>query len=248
MLIIKMRKLIKYFLKVRRELLLLLIIAIVTHLLIEIVFNQYEEIFVGAYYFGQFFSKLSIAYISAFIFYFFVVHIKNERDKENINEYIGHKVFDILTSAHLLIQPFQNKTDKKARFQYFDFEELKKLLHSINRNDNEAPLKVGGINGRNANWIEWYEYLKESTLKSIEEIFIRYNHLDSELIKLLTRIQNSMFFKQFDMLYNFEYINTFKIYEYQIYNYLNHIKNLEDYAKKHFQGHEFITKDFVEGS
>ena len=191
-----MTKLLKYFLSVRKELLNLLIIAICTYFLIEVVFNQYEEIFNGAYYWGQFFSKISIAYISAFIFYFFVVHIKNERDKENINEFVGHKVFDILTSAHLLIQPLQEKTNKKAKLEYFEFDELKKLLRSIKRNENEAPLRIGGINGRSANWIEWYEYLKDSTLKYIEEIFIRYNHLDTDLVKLLTRIQNSLFFKR----------------------------------------------------
>jgi hypothetical protein len=186
-----MRNLFKYLKKVRRDLLLLLGVALTTHLLIEVVFNNYAGLFKGAHALGQFFSRISLAYVTSFIFYFVVVHLKSERDKENINEYVGKKVYDILTSARLLIQPLLQKNNSKATFRYMQKKELTELLRSIKRDEKEAPLIIGE---QNATWVQWYEYLKKSTEDSISEIFARYNHLDTKLIKRLTRIHRSLFF------------------------------------------------------
>ena len=196
-------KLYQYFLKTRKDLKILLLIALATYFLIELVLNNYSELFLGANKFGEFFSKISTSYISAFIFYFIVVHIKNEKDKENINEYVGHKVYSIITSAHLIITPFLRKTEPKAHFKYLNSSELNKLLSSINRLDKEAPFIS---NGEHTNWIEWLEYLKKSKLKSIKEIYARYNHVDTKLIKILTRIENSLYITQFDFLYSLNMI------------------------------------------
>ena len=237
-------KLVKYFGNVRKDLKLLLFLAFGLYLSIEFVFNNYPEIFTNANKVGQLFSKLSISYISAFIFYFVVVHIKNENDKENINEYVGHKVYAIITSAHLIIQPMLQKSDKNALFEYLSNEDLNKLLSSINRAENEAPLRFKN-ESENANWMEWLAYLKESTENSLKEIYVRYTHMDSKLIKILTRIENSLYLSQFDSLLNFEHDKTFKIYSLQIQTYLKLIKDLEEYADKHFKEFKYRTGEFV---
>lgn len=237
-----MKKIFKYFLTVNRSLLFGLVGALFIYFLIELVLNNYSELFPGAHTVGQLFSILSISYIASFIFYFIVVHIKSEEDKENINEYVGYKVYSIITSAHLFIQPLQQTKDKKAKFEDLDLANLKTLLRSINRNSKDAPYI---INDQNATWLQWFEYLKESTQSNIKEIFVRYNHLDSKLIRLVTRIENSMFFYQWDLLYNFQYDSTFGIYELQIKSYLTHIKELEEYAEKHFKKHQYTTHEFM---
>lgn len=237
-------KLFKYFKNVRKDLKQILFLAFSLYFSIEFIFNNYAEIFTNADKVGQLISKLSISYISAFIFYFVVVHIKSENDKENINEYLGYKVYSIITSAHLIIQPMLQKFDNKARFEYLDNEKLSNLLTSINRADKEAPLRFKDEN-ENANWMEWLAYLKESTEKSLSEIYVRYTHMDSKLIKILTRIENSLYISQFDLLLNFEYDKTFTLYDLQIRTYLKHIKDLEDYADKNFKKFKYRNGEFV---
>ena len=170
-----MSKIFQYFKTVRNDLKYILYTALFLYILIEFFLSEYSEIFPFGYKIGQLISKLSISYISAFIFYFIVVHIKSEKDKENINEYVGHKIYSIITSAMLIILPIIRKSDEKADFKYLELEDLEKLLSSVNRNDKSSPLI---INNENANWIEWYKYLKKSTEKSISELYKRYNHLD----------------------------------------------------------------------
>jgi hypothetical protein len=237
-----LRELLKNFKTVRRELLILLALSIFTYFLIELYLIDIPEIFKGGYQVGQFMTRVCQSYVSAFIFYFIVVHIKNENDKRNINEYVGYKVHSILTSAHLFIQPLQQKVDKKASFKYMTKSELGQLLRSINRNAQEAPYIIGE---RTGTWMEWYEYLKESSLDSLKEIFVRLPYLDSELVKRLTRIENSLFFKQWELLYHIERDQTFGIYEFQIGAYLNLIKDLEDYAEKKFPDNKFMTSEFI---
>jgi len=237
-----MPKIIKYFLKVRKDLLTILITAILTYFSIELWFNNYSEIFQGANKIGQFISKLSISYISAFIFYFIVVHIKNEKDKENINEYVGYKVYDILTSAHLFIQPFLQIENKKASFDDLEIIKLHTLLASIIRDSKDAPYIV---NDKNGTWLDWWEYLKESTFKSFAHIYVRYNHIDTKLIKILTRMENSLFYTQWDMLYINEYDKTFGLYSTQIKMYLSHVKDLQDYADKNLSEYRNRTTEFM---
>ena len=88
-------KLYDYFKKVRKELKILLFISIVGYFLI-VWLSTFPEIFTGANKIGEFFSKLCIAYTTSFIFYFIVVHIKTERDKENVGEYVAIKLSDII--------------------------------------------------------------------------------------------------------------------------------------------------------
>ena len=126
-----MKQLYQYFRKVRKELKLLLLLAIAAYFIIELLLRNYPPIFHNASKVGDFFSKLSVAYISAFIFYFIVIHIKSEKDKENINEFVGHKVYQIVTCGHLLIKPLQQKFDKNATFKYMDSGDLSTLLSAI---------------------------------------------------------------------------------------------------------------------
>ena len=237
-----MRELLRNFKTVRRELLILLGLSLFIYFLIELYLIDIPEYFKGGYKLGQFMIRVAQSYVSAFIFYFIVVHIKNEKDKKNINEYVGHKVHSILTSAHLFIQPLQQKTDNKASFKYMSQSELGQLLRSINRNAQEAPLIIGG---RTGTWMEWFEYLKESTLESLKEIFVRLPYLDSELVKRLTRIENSLFFEQWQLLYYIDIDQTFGLYEFQIGTYLNLVKDLEDYAERKFADHKFVTSEFI---
>lgn len=237
-----MIKLYQYLLKVRKDLLFLLLIAIFTYILIEFWFINYIELFPGAFKVGQFFSKLSISYISAFIFYFIVVHIKSEKDKANVNEFVGHKVYSIITCANLFIQPLLQKDNPKAKFEDFDLNNLKKLLRSIDRNSKEAPYL---INNENATWLVWFEYLKNSTFDSINNIFNRYQYVDTNLIKLITRIENSLFFTQWNLLYRFDFDNTFGLYEFQIRTYLKLINDLKEYADKNLNEYQYIKSEFL---
>ena len=61
----------------------------------------------------------------------------------------------------------------------------------------------------------------------------------------MTRIENSLFFSQFEILYNSTHDNTFRIYKVQIQTYLTHIKELEEYADANYKKHQYMTSEFI---
>lgn len=237
-----MKNMIKATRGIRKDLAVLLAISVSSYLLIELYLVKIPSFIPGAYELGQFFSKISISYISGFIFYFIVVHLKAVKDKEHVNEYVGHEVFSIITSGHLIIQPLMEKTDKSATFRYLDSDELYTLLSSIDPLAKESPMSRDEIN---YTWVQWYDYLINSTKGHIEQIFKRFHFLDAELIKLLTRIEHSLFIVQFNFLISNANEGDLSIYQTQIQMYLNLLEELETYAEKHLKPYKHLTSEFM---
>lgn len=238
-----MKNIYKYFRSVRIELKIILAISFSIYLLIELVLRNFPPLFSNASSMADLISNLCASYISAFIFYFVVVHAKSEKDKENIYEYIGHEVYSIITNGHLFIQPLMQLSDPKARFYYPSSEELGLLLSSVNKYDTNAPISFE--NGEKGNWIDWFEFLKRGILENINEI-LAFNHMsDSELIKLIQRIKNCMFFTQYNLLYEDGFGITLSVLHTQIHYFLNNLQQLEDYADEHLKEYKYITGEFM---
>lgn len=225
----------KYFKKVRKELRYLLIVSISVYWAIEFL-NNFGEIVNGAHKLGVFFSNLCVSTVSAFIFYFIVVHIKEEKDRENVSEYVGIRVSDIVTTGYLFFTPFSKKS----------FKDL--TLNDLSRTALSAVDKTGTdtnliSNHEPMSWLGYYEHLKKEMLISINVVLSRYSHLDSELIRILSAVEHSLFFDHWNMLYNFQDM-TFGMYELQLQAYFLVIKDLEDYSQKHFPNAPHIRGEF----
>jgi hypothetical protein len=82
----------KYILTVRKNLLIMLIGSVI--LLFSLEFLILGNISIESKWYKVFniISKLSLAYISAFIFYFLNIHIKQERDKFHTHPYISDRL------------------------------------------------------------------------------------------------------------------------------------------------------------
>ncbi len=234
-----MKKLYIYFKKIRKELKALLLISLVGYFLI-VLLNIFPEAFPGANKIGEFFSKLCIAYTTSLIFYFVVVHIKTERDKENVGEYVAIKLSDIITVGHLYYDPFLNG----KRFEDLKPSDLTRLiLDKVKRNEpGRGYIK---FDGTPYTWLQIYEDHKKSTFEALDIIFRRYSHLDSKLIKLLSRVEDSMMYFQWQLLYSFPRDESFGMFQFQLQTYLLVIKDLEDYTKKNYGRAEAIRGDFL---
>ena len=227
---------------VRKELVFLLFLAIFTYFLIELFLNNYPEIFKGASKIGVFFSRISISYISAFIFYFLVVHLGKERDKDNINEIIEQRVADIITSGHSLILPMIRIENPKASYESFDMSGLGTLLSKVKKSDVCEGYTMGG---KPITHVQHFEWVKRDSMKALNEIFDRYNHLDSELIKLLSRLKSSFLFEQWNFLYAHTFDETFFSMELPIHTYQIHLNDLEKYYNKHLKRVARNRSEFV---
>ncbi len=104
-----MKRYSRYFRTMRTELQVLLCLALLTIFLIEFVLSLIPELFHGGAALGTIISRICLSYVSSYIFYFFVVHSKSQRDKENIYGYIAKKSDSIVGDAKSLIASLKKR-------------------------------------------------------------------------------------------------------------------------------------------
>lgn len=129
---------------VRKDLGLIFIIALLTICVIDFLLIDIPELFNGGYKLGQIIYKLCLSYISAFIFYFLVVHIKQQKDKENLYSYVAKKVYMVIGSAWGLIAEISKASNITLAEKYPTKVELDIICKAINPNAN-APLLLGKL-------------------------------------------------------------------------------------------------------
>lgn len=217
---------------IKKDLGFLFIGAILTICLIDFWLIDIPERFKGGFKFGQIIYKLSMSYTSAFIFYFLVVHIKQQKDKENLYSYVAKKVYIVIGSAWGLISEISRASNITLAAKYPSKEELDVICKSINPNAN-APLLLGR-SGNYANWIQYLDYSKKRSNDATEKIFKKMPFLETELVNVLAKIEDNSHFMVLGHLVNSMPIKNQDITAFQsnISAYFELIKELEKYADK----------------
>ncbi len=139
----------------RSDLSILFLAAIIFIILMNFWFVNIPEIFKGAGKIGQISYELSFAYVSAFIFYFLVVHLKDQKDKENLYNYISNKTLSVIGIAKSLINAIAKEANVNLANDYPNRSELNEICKLINPN-SKAPLLLMNMNY--ANWLQYFDY------------------------------------------------------------------------------------------
>ncbi len=217
---------------IRKDLGFFFIGALLTVCIIDFWLSDIPELFSGGYKLGQIIYKLCMSYISAFIFYFLVVHIKQQKDKENLYLYVSKKVHIINSSASGLISAISKASKITLTEKYPSKEELDIICKSINPNTN-APLVLGPRDNY-ANWIQYFNYSKKRSNDATEKVFRKMPFLETELVNILSRIEDNDFFT---VLPHFTYDRPIgnqdiTVFKQCLFSYFELIKELEKYTDK----------------
>lgn len=217
---------------IRKDLSLIFIGALITICIIDFLLIDIPEIFIGGYKFGQIIYKLCMSYISAFIFYFLVVHIKQQKDKKNLYPYVTKKVNRVIGSAWVIIAEIAKASNITLAEKYPTKEELDIICKKINPHA-KAPLLLGSKEN-NVNWIQYFDFHKKRSNDAIEKAFKNMPFLESELVNILTRIEDNSLFMYLVHLVNIMPIKNQDITFIQsnLSDYIELIKKLEKYAVK----------------
>lgn len=226
-----MKKYWRYLKSIRKELLFLFFLALGTLILIDFWLIEIPEKFNGGAKIGRIAYRLSISYISAFIFYFLVVHLKNQKDKENIYSYISGKVYTIINTAKDLVNSLSKESNVAIENVYPTESELTKICSLINPN-SKAPLILGRLSNY-ANWIQFFNYYRERSNDATQKIYLKMNFLDSDLVSHLARIEDCSHFGTIKLMNNLPIRNkNLSEFEPELLKYFNLVKDLEKYYNK----------------
>lgn len=224
-----MKKIFKYISSLRKDIGFVLICSIVIVILIDFWLIDIPEVFHGGYKLGQLLHHLCLAFISAFIFYFLVVHVKAQKDKSNLNIYIRMKVNGLIGDAKGLVKEMAMSINEDLTI---DIPSKEKMLTIYNKIDPHAKAPMLLSNHINADWIEYIFYKKVRSIETIDKLRTLMPFLDSILISIISDLEDCSHFKMLRFYRNSSSIENTDItfLKSTFDEYLELIKKLESYS------------------
>lgn len=224
-------KFLKNILAVNPYLNLALIIAIASVVLMEAYLFDIPELIPWGEEFGTIYYKLCLSLMASYIFYFIVIHLKSQSDKENINAFVATKSYGVVGDYKSQIQALKKEVNSTISDDYLSKEQIEDVFKMIDPKNN-APLLLGQF-GSYANWIQYMSYHKDRTQKLIQKIFIKMPFLDSKLVRLLAEIDDCTHFVVIESTLNLKFGNNdMSAWAGSFYEYSIKCKELEEYNEK----------------
>ncbi len=169
------------------------------------VLNQYTEIFNGAYELGLIFEAILVSVLASYIFYFFVVHIKEYSDRLHTKPYIQkHALLPVGDCVRQLFE-FARIVNTPMPLEKIDEVLISSAFQKIDPYSN-APLILGPSN-LHANWFQYFDYHRNRTRESISRVFSQLIYVDAELISILSAIDECSHFSHLNMFLNSQVSN-----------------------------------------
>jgi len=205
------------------------------------------ELFSGSAMLWDWLYRLSFAFAASFIFYVVVVHVKRQRDKESIRDFLFKKTDRRCEAARKLIGGLRGgNVMKYERHYYPSYEEVKGLCEHITLDDPVPLIPFETMvlhdpaslisSAERVSWRQFMTLLKDSSRREITSIYAVSHLLATAYLALLMVV---------DLGPNFEFLqmggyltppNLSYFAADQIYDYIEKVRALEQYSERTFSG------------
>ncbi|WP_299672791.1 hypothetical protein [uncultured Polaribacter sp.] len=176
-------------------LLIILVLAIVFIILIKFFLADIPEITNKGSEFGEVIYRLSLAYISSYIFYQIVVVIPKKRNLKNIHQSTSFITYGIIHSGSRIVKPKKTKeeyldiTDSQNEISKSEFEKICKAISVYDTFD----FKWTKSDISQITYLDHFKKTKKHIIENKNELFAFMPHLETEHIKLINEIIQSPF-------------------------------------------------------
>lgn len=150
-----------------------------------------SEIFPGASILGEITFDISLAILSSFIFYFFVVHIKEYRDKKIVLRIVNNKILNLITARNYIFNQLKEASKVSSETDETTERYINSIFKAINPND-KSPLIFNEMLDQH-NWLQFINYYLSQSLNIITDIYQFMPYLESDLLNILYKIEESKF-------------------------------------------------------
>lgn len=192
----RLNKLYRLCKNLRTDLLLIFVASLAYILIFDFLLINIPSIFDNADKIGSLIFNIAISYLTAFIFYFLVVHIKEENDKNKIYPYILNKVSVIVKSGSELFKRFSDGSKITYSTKFPSTEIVMEMCKNLHIKD-QAPIITGGQYGT---WMHFIKSTRNYNLQTIESIKSKMIYLEPELIVLIANIEENNLFSLVDVV------------------------------------------------
>ena len=188
---------------------------------------------------GNFWYALSIAYVSSFVFYFFVVHYNRQKEKSSLYGYIGGLFNMIINDGKSIFADMVKKAGLNIDPKKMTQEQIEIMCSSTNP---LAPSTIMDFNGTHyINWLEYLDYYRNRKEEYLNKILKQMQYLDVEFVNILNQFISPQIFISLDLqlyMYRHNKYGNKKFcngIETTFVEYYFLLKKSEDYYKKVFK-------------
>jgi hypothetical protein len=132
--------------------------------------------------------RLSLTFITGYLFYFLTSQLEKEKDRQNLTPFVKKRVNNILLSFHSMNNYIYEAT-KSVNSIPAKEQEMYEILKELETTSNLPG--VVGVKGKNYTWIELFCLNKYKTEEEIKKLFWIASSIDSELINICSKIDDS---------------------------------------------------------
>ena len=146
---------------------------------------------------GNFWYALSIAYVSSFVFYFFVVHYSRQKEKSLLYGYIGGLFNMIINDGKNIFADMVKKAGLNTDPEKMTKDQIEIMCSSTNP---LAPSTIMDFNGTHyINWLEYLDYYRKRKEECLNKILMQMQYLDVEFVKILNQFILPHLFSSLDL-------------------------------------------------
>lgn len=162
-----------------------------------LVFNRFPEIYVGAYQHGLIVEAILGSVIASYIFYIFVVHMKEQKDKATLHPYIKKHAELVVVICQTQIREIGKASEINLELDTISLIDVEAALKKITSN---CPVPLLISLPSDADWLQYFFHCSMRTKRSIGRLLDQLPFLDAKHISLLTAIDDCSHFNRFDIL------------------------------------------------
>jgi hypothetical protein len=178
---------------------------------------------------------LAASYIPGYIIFALVTDLPRNQDLKNIRPFLANQTAILIGDGRAVIAELK----KAAGYEGTDpptKEDIVEICKRINPS-GQAPLVLrGSPQLKYATWIEFLRDRRHRSAQAINKLFRYMTFLDSEHIRLITKIDNSFLFFILDTMPRGVSNTDLTFLAYELFSYYRLTRQLQQYADRHFKG------------
>jgi hypothetical protein len=174
--------------------------------------------------------ELSLALISAYVFFFIVTHWKRQQDKGNLLPFLDSKTNAIIKAAEDVAGQLAQSSGHKFETHLPSKEDTVAMCEKVKAGDEVTWFPEYGM--RIQTHLQYLVFHMQRTKQDIASIYTRMPYLDSEYVNLLAHIDDSRYFSTLEQLKGAKLGNSpLSFLASELQEYFEHVQALSDYQK-----------------
>lgn len=192
--------------KVPREVNFLTALSVLTLLLKILFLDELNSPFNWMHDLGNVFKDVLVSIIASYVFFFFVVHIKEFSDKKIVSPYVTKHSKRVVSECISQLADITKNSDVELKLDSLSLKDITSAFLKINPT-SKAPLVFFLPDGY-ANWIQYFQFHNVRSKESINRVLGQLKFLEAKHVSLLVAIDDCLHFQTMNHMQNHKINNA----------------------------------------